>query len=90
MSTDHDARLAFEALVRRFEAMADVREKHALAKRMGRSGYAEIAAAEAAAQAYRRCAAEVRLVIGGETPPPPNDRWEQPPLTPDEIDGIGV
>ena len=28
--------------------------------------------------------------IGGETPPPPNHRWEQPPLTPDEIDGIGV
>jgi hypothetical protein len=27
--------------------------------------------------------------IGGETPPP-NHRWEQLPLTPDEIDGIGV
>jgi hypothetical protein len=76
--TDHDAetRVVFELLLRRFEAMAEVREKHALERRMNRDGESSIAAIESAAQAYRRCAEELRRVIEGDTPPPPNHRWD--------------
>ena len=69
-----------ERLVMRFEEMAKVRENHALTLRLLRQeeggGYAAIAGTEAAAQAYRRCADEVRRVANGETPAEPGERWD--------------
>ena len=71
-----------ERLVGRFEAMAVVRENTASERRWarqgdGNGGYAAIAGLEAAAQAYRRCADEVRRVMSGEVPPLPNERWDE-------------
>lgn len=69
----------FEIIVRRFDEMARVREDAALVKRINRregEEFTTIQSLESAANAYRRCAEEVRRVINGETPAEPGKRWE--------------
>lgn len=69
-----------DALVGRFEAMAKVREENARQRRANRKEtYAAIAGLESAAQAYRRCAEEIRRVANGEIPPPPYEPWGETP-----------
>ena len=67
-----------ELLAKRFDARAKMLRNHAANIRWSNYTSAFADQIEAAETAYRICANQVRRVAAGDTPPPPDMRWDYP------------